>query len=232
MTQMANFFPQVTESTKQRMDAAFSSDLNLHSFFAAFQQTSPHAWQFIYAGVCLSISEPQCWAGLDHRGFCNGVGGLCFVAQSSKPCLSVPSSCTSCNNTNRPLNRLLCCAALAWVTSHTLALCETHAYALMTARLATAHTFKFMPKTHVHTLINTSRCAGMHEHANNCVLLIVYHNQLNSLIPACRTLIDHLKLCHHSAWRPVCPSPLLVCLFVWTGGWLACCLFMADHLSQ
>lgn len=199
MTQMANFFPQVTESTKQRMDAAFSSDLNLHSFFAAFQQTSPHAWQFIYAGVCLSISEPQCWAGLDHRGFCNGVGGLCFVAQSSKPCLSVPSSCTSCNNTNRPLNRLLCCAALAWVTSHTLALCETHAYALMTARLATAHTFKFMPKTHVHRLINTSRCAGMHEHANNCALLIVYHNQLNSLIPACRTLIDHLKLCHHSA---------------------------------
>lgn len=189
--QLANFFPQVTESTKQRMDAAFNSDLNLHSFFAAFQQTSPHAWQFIYAGVCLSISEPQCWAGLDHRGFCNGVGGLCFVAQSSKPCLSVPSSCASCNNTNRPLNRLLCCAALAWVTSHTLALCET--YALMTARLATAHTFKFMPKAHVHTLINTSRCAGTHEH------LIVYHNQLNSLIPACRTLIDHLKLCRRSA---------------------------------
>lgn len=43
-------------------------------------------------------------------GFGNGVGGLCFAARSSKSCLSVLSSWTSCNNTNGPLNRLLCCA--------------------------------------------------------------------------------------------------------------------------
>lgn len=43
-------------------------------------------------------------------GFGDGVGGLCFAARSSKSCLSVLSSWTSCNNTNGPLNRLLCCA--------------------------------------------------------------------------------------------------------------------------
>lgn len=85
-----------------------------------------HSWLTVclFVGVYLYISEPHCWAGQGHRGFSNGVGGLCFVAQSSKSCLSVLSSWTSCNNTYGPLNRLLCCAALAWVTSITCTLAQ------------------------------------------------------------------------------------------------------------
>lgn len=119
------------KNRKTRKRAAFDDDLNLHSSFILSGQNFPSSLAVcLFVGVCLSISEPQCWAGPGHRGFCNGVGGLCFAAQSSKSCLSVLSSWTSCNNTNGPLNMLLCCAALAQVTSHTrtLARSETHTY--------------------------------------------------------------------------------------------------------
>lgn len=105
--------------------------MSLHpSFIFSGQNFPSHVAVCLFVGICLSISESQCGAGLGHRGFSDGVGGLCFAAQSSKSCLSVLSSWTSCNNINGPLNRLLCCAALAWVTSHTctLALSETHTY--------------------------------------------------------------------------------------------------------
>lgn len=83
----------------------------------------------LFVDFCLS-SQSQCRVGPGHRGFSNGVGGLFFAALSSKSCLSVLSSWTSCNNINGPLNSLLCCAALVWVTSHTCTLSrsEMHAY--------------------------------------------------------------------------------------------------------
>lgn len=68
------------------------------------------------------FSQSQCRVGLGRRGFSNGVGGLFSAALSSKSCLSVLSSWTSCNNINGPLNSRLCCAALVWVTSHTCTL--------------------------------------------------------------------------------------------------------------
>lgn len=93
-------------------------------------------WTF----VCL-FSQSQCRVGPDHRGFSNGVGGLFFAALSSKSCLSVLSSWTSCNNINGPLNSLLCCAALVWVTSHTCTLSrsEMHAYSQGMAATLLAH---------------------------------------------------------------------------------------------
>lgn len=111
-------------------------------------------------GVCLSISGPQCWAGPGHRGFCDGVGGLCFAAPSSKSCLSVLSSWTSCNNTNRPLNRLLCCAARGWVTSHThtCSLRDTHTLCPSDWQ---PHTHKFIRQKTVHTLMTAGGCASM-----------------------------------------------------------------------
>lgn len=131
----------------------FDDDLNLHSSFILSGQNFPLCLAVcLFVGVCLSISEPQCWAGPGQRGFCNGVGGLCFAAQSSKSCLSVLSSWTSCNNTNGPLNRLLCCAALAWVTSHTLACSEKHTYDGADWQ---PHAHRFIPKTYVHTHTHT-----------------------------------------------------------------------------
>lgn len=122
---------QSVEEQKTRKRSTFDDDLSLHpSFILSGQNFPSHVAVCLCVGICLSISESQCWAGLGHRGFSDGVGGLCFAAQSSKSCLSVLSSWTSCNNRNGPLNRLLCCASLAWVTSHTctLALSETHTY--------------------------------------------------------------------------------------------------------
>lgn len=104
------------------------------------------------------------WAGLGHRGFCNGVGGLCFAAQSSKSCLSVLNSWTSCNNTNGPLNRLLCLSGLGYIP-HTLARSETHVYDGADWQ-PHSHAHKFIPKTYVHTLVNTGGHADMHASTN------------------------------------------------------------------
>lgn len=131
------------------------------SFQKKKKKTSPHTWQFVclQACVCPFLSHS---AGLGHRGFSDGVGGLCFVAQSSKSCLSVLSSWTSCNNINGPLNKLLCCAALAWVTSHTCTLShsETHTDDGACWQLHT-HAHKFIPKSHSHMLTPTGGCSDM-----------------------------------------------------------------------
>lgn len=120
----------------------------------SFSRKVPHALFFFFVDFCLSFTESQCRVGLGHRGFSNGVGGLFFAALSSKSCLSVLSSWTSCNNINGPLNSLLCCAALAWVTSHTCTLSrsEMHAYDHGTAATLLAH--KSLPKilrSHAHS---------------------------------------------------------------------------------
>lgn len=129
--------------------------MSLHpSFIFSGQNFPSHVVVCLFVGICLSISESQCGAGLGHRGFSDGVGGLCFAAQSSKSCLSVLSSWTSCNNINGPLNRLLCCAALAWVTSHTctLALSETHTYDGACWQPHAHMLTNSYTKSHVHTL--------------------------------------------------------------------------------
>lgn len=101
---------------------------------------------FLFVDFCLSFSESQCRVGPGHRGFSNGVGGLFFAARSSKSCLSVLSSWTSCNNINGPLNSLLCCASLAWVTSHTCTLSRSEMHANGRGTSATLLAHKSLPK--------------------------------------------------------------------------------------
>lgn len=106
---------------------------------------------FLFVDFCLSFYEAQCRVGLGHRGFSNGVGGLFFAALSSKSCLSVLSSWTSCNNINGPLNSLLCCAALAWVSSHTCTLSRSEMHAYCQGTVATPLAHKSLQKNHAFT---------------------------------------------------------------------------------
>ncbi len=89
----ANFFAEEQKTWKH---AAFDEDMNSHQSFIPSGQNFPSSLSVcLFVGVCLSIYEPQCRAGPGRGGFCDGVGGLCFAAQSSKSCLSVLSSWTS-----------------------------------------------------------------------------------------------------------------------------------------
>lgn len=125
--------------------------INIIHYFAEYL-----LWHFFFClwTFCLSFYEAQCRVGLGHRGFSNGVGGLFFAALSSKSCLSVLSSWTSCNNINGPLNSLLCCAALAWVTSHTWTLSRSEMHAYCQGMVATLLAHKSLPKimrSHAHS---------------------------------------------------------------------------------
>lgn len=116
---------------------------------------------FLFVDFCLSFYEAQCRVGLGHRGFSNGVGGLFFAALSSKSCLSVLSSWTSCNNINGPLNSLLCCAALAWVTSHTCTLSRSEMHAYCQGTVATLLAHKSLPKI-MHSHAHSGRWMATH----------------------------------------------------------------------
>lgn len=177
----------------------------------------PHVlFSCLWTFACL-FSHSQCRVGPGHRGFSNGVGGLCFAALSSKSCLSVLSSWTSCNNINGPLNSLLCCAALVWVTSHTCTLSrsEMHAYGRGTA--ATQGSSK-------ESCVRTLAAAGGWPHTQHCAA-----NQ------SCKTFADDWSPA--TSCRPVCLSPLFaclfVCLFVYVDRlWGGLCLFSAHRLSH
>lgn len=161
---------------------------------------------------CLS-SQSQCRVGPGHRGFSNGVGGLFFAALSSKSCLSVLSSWTSCNNINGPLNSLLCCAALVWVTSHTCTLSRSEMYAYSWGTAATLLVQKALAK-------NPAFARSWWQvdgHTRNTALSI---RAAQTCADLCLTMIDHIHLCCHSSCRPVCLSLLFVCLCGQTVGQL------------
>ena len=184
---------------------------NLQSSFILSGQNFPSSLAVcLFVGVCLSISEPQCWAGPGRRGFSDGVGGLCFAAQGSKSCLSVLSSWTSCNNTNGPLNRLLCCAALAWVTSHTRTLARSE---LSTCDWADwqPRARKFIPKVRVCFLVSAGGRPDMHARGvKQCTPDCSWVISLLWFLPNCDWSSKSLP----SLFLSVCLSVSSVCLFV------------------
>ena len=79
-SQMANFYSSQWKNKIRRKHALFDDDLNLYSSIILSGQNFPSCLAVcLFVGVCLFIFEPQCWVGLGHRGFCSGVGGLCFL---------------------------------------------------------------------------------------------------------------------------------------------------------
>lgn len=187
----------------------------------------PHVLFFPVCGLLfVFFPQSQCRVGPGHRGFSNGVGGLFFAALSSKSCLSVLSSWTSCNNINGPLNSLLCCAALVWVTSHTCTLSrsEMHAYGRGTAATLLAH------KAPAKNPAFARSWRQVDGHTRNTALPI---RAAQTCADLCLTMIDHLHLCCHCSRRPICLSPLFVCLFVCVDRLLGgLCLFLPHHLSH
>lgn len=187
----------------------------------------PHVLFFLSVDFCLSFFLSHN-AGLGRATGVSAMGWeVCFFAAlSSKSCLSVLSSWTSCNNINGPLNSLLCCAALVWVTSHTCTLSrsEMHAYGRGTAATLLAH------KAPAKNPAFARSWRQVDGHTRNTVLPI---RAAQTCADLCLTMIDHLHLCCHCSRRPICLSPLFVCLFVCVDRLLGgLCLFLAHHLSH
>lgn len=143
------------------------------------------------------------------------MGGLCFAARSSNSCLSVLSSWTSCNNINGPLNRLLCCAARAWVTSHTCTLALSERRTHMRGG-GGGHSDK--PPTHAHGFHGKITRSHARDPAGGSSAVPPSTNTHRNRKPhsgdLCSTVIGHLKPCCQPARQPVCLSPQFVCLFV------------------
>lgn len=152
------------------------------------------------------FSQSQCRVGPGRRGFSNGVGGLFSAALSSKSCLSVLSSWTSCNNINGPLNSRLCCAALVWVTSHTCTLSRSE-NARMRLGGHGGHTARTQGPRRKNPPVCRLAATGGGATSEN-------------LWP----MIDHRRLLlRRSSRRPVCAPPLFVCLRRHTVGRVCVC---------
>lgn len=231
---MANF-SQSVEEQKTRKRAPFDGDLNFHSSLILSGQNFPSCLAVcLFVGVCLSISEPQCWAGPGWATGVSAMGWEVYVLQLralSLVCLSWTAGQAVIIQTGLWTG---CCVSLAWVTSHTHLLAQKHTFMMgQTGNHIHTHTNSYQKHmfTHSWTQEDMQTCmpALICTETHNNTLLITTKWACTDL---CLNVIDHLQLSRHSAWRPVCLLCLFVSLFVWRDGWLACCLFMADHLSQ
>lgn len=202
---------QSVKEQKTEKCLAFDDYLNFCIHLLSFQnKTSSHTLHSVCLGICLSVSESQCWAGQGHRGFSDGVGGLCFATLSSKSCLSVQSSWTSCNNINGPLNRLLCCAALAWVTSHTCTLAHSvmHKYDRACVDTTCSQIYTEIPFSHTpdHRCMFNLASTSMHRFTQQYTVDLLHISLISALLG--------LIILNSAATLPDSVFVCLLCLFV------------------